>query len=522
MVQSNFLTAVHSEAEQRFSVIPDRWTRLCLAVALFLVCPPLLSHAQVVSYADFNPHQGSAQFSVWDEALFPSPASPSGDWPLLVGTGFTDEWDGNGFNRIPPDDFEAPLSFHDDLRADEGVATASQIDLRNNDGNQRPYRPFQSRIAADAPQNGAEPKKWYETISIRGYGQFRYNQLGATNPRLRSPLGDRSVGGNNGFFLRRARLVFSGDVHDRVYVYTQPDFATEVIDGAQHFLQVRDWYADLFLDDQKEYRFRVGQSKVPYGFENLQSSQNRIPLDRADGLNSGAPNERDVGVFFYWAPDEIRQRFRHLVQSGLKGTGDYGVFGLGVYNGQTANRPELNDNRHIVARWTYPFQLDNGQIFEPGISGYTGRFAVQRSPGVAGGTNFRDQRIAWSFVWYPQPLGFQAEYTIGEGPEFNRDRLAVERSSLHGGAVQLYYRYITPCHGVVVPFTRFHYYRGGLKQTLNAIPQRVNEAEIGVEWEPIRELELTAMYTFADRTSPVFPYRQESGSLLRLQLQWNY
>jgi hypothetical protein len=36
----------------------------------------------------------------------------------------------------------------------------------------------------------------------------------------------------------------------------------------------------------KEYRVRIGQSKVPYGFENLQSSQNRLSLDRNDALNS--------------------------------------------------------------------------------------------------------------------------------------------------------------------------------------------------------------------------------------------
>ena len=103
-------------------------------------------------------------------------------------------------------------------------------------------------------------------------------------------------------------------------------------------------------DAAKEYRFRVGQSKVPYGFENLQSSQNRLALDRADPLNSAVANERDLGVFFYWAPEEIRKRLSALVSSGLKGSGDYGVLGLGTYNGQTANRPERDcSNSPIVS-----------------------------------------------------------------------------------------------------------------------------------------------------------------------------
>jgi hypothetical protein len=54
----------------------------------------------------------------------------------------------------------------------------------------------------------------------------------------------------------------------------------------------------LSFDTKKEFRVRVGQSKVPF-FENLQSSQNRLTLDRNDALNSAVANERDL-AFFYW------------------------------------------------------------------------------------------------------------------------------------------------------------------------------------------------------------------------------
>jgi hypothetical protein len=66
------------------------------------------------------------------------------------------------------------------------------------------------------------------------------------------------------------------------------------------------------LDKGNEFRVRIGQSQVPFGFENLQSSQNRIPLDRHDGMNSAVPNERETGAFFYYAPKEIRKRFSSL------------------------------------------------------------------------------------------------------------------------------------------------------------------------------------------------------------------
>jgi hypothetical protein len=53
----------------------------------------------------------------------------------------------------------------------------------------------------------------------------------------------------------------------------------------------------------------------------MQSSQNRLPLDRNDALNSAVSNERDLGVFFYWAPQKTRKLFSSLVSDGLKGSG---------------------------------------------------------------------------------------------------------------------------------------------------------------------------------------------------------
>lgn len=273
---------------------------------------------------------------------------------------------------------------------------------------------------------GKKEKEWYEKLKIRGYSQFRYNRLAETNADLRNPQGDRSIGEDGSFLIRRARMIFSGDASDLVSYYIQPDFASGATGpNPLHFLQIRDFYADVHLDHSKEHRLRLGQSKVPYGFENLQSSQNRIALDRNDALNSAVVNERDLGVFYYWAPSEIRSRFKSLVDDGLKGSGDYGVIGLGIYNGQTANRPERNDDQHLIGRVTYPFLFANGQIFETGISGYTGIYTIERSAGIGGGDDFLDRRGAVSFVLYPQPYGLQGEWTWGQGPELNAAQTTV-------------------------------------------------------------------------------------------------
>ena len=120
---------------------------------------------------------------------------------------------------------------------------------------------------------------WFEKVKIRGYGQFRYNRFFESNEKLVNLQGDRSIGKGGGFIIRRARVIIFGDVHDHVSIYLQPDFASSIGDQ-QHVAILRDWYTDIFLDKDKEFRFRVGQSKVPYGFENMQSSQNRAPFDR--------------------------------------------------------------------------------------------------------------------------------------------------------------------------------------------------------------------------------------------------
>jgi hypothetical protein len=164
-------------------------------------------------------------------------------------------------------------------------------------------------------------RHWYDKINARGYMQFRENNIVNTNSLYTCDQCDKSIGPDQGFFLRRMRLVLSGDISDRVSFYLQPDFASSS-GSSQNYAQLRDGYFDVALDHEKTNRIRVGQSKIPYGFDDLQSSQNRLDLDRDDAINSAAPNERDIGVFYYWAPPNIRARFAELVSSGLKGSGD--------------------------------------------------------------------------------------------------------------------------------------------------------------------------------------------------------
>ncbi|EJL59532.1 porin [Flavobacterium sp. CF136] len=387
----------------------------------------------------------------------------------------------------------------------------------------------------DTKSGGGVEEHWYDKISLRGYAQIRYNGLFSTNDKVSCDQCDKSWGttstapdakSNNGLFIRRARLVFSGQVHPNVFFYFQPDFASSPSSGIQNFVQIRDLYFDLSFDKKREYRLRVGQSKIPYGFENMQSSSQRLTLDRADGINSSIANERDLGMFFYWAPAEIRERFAMLVKDGYKGSGDFGVFAFGVYNGQIANKIDGNRDLNVVARVTYPFVIGN-QIIEPGIQAYTGKWAftgeVSSGVTVNDPQYIKDQRIGATFVLYPKPFGIQTEYNIGTGPRYNTVTKNIDVTDLNGGYVLLNYKWdIKKQH--IYPFAKFQYYDGGKKYEKDARSYVVRDYQLGVEWQPIKAFELTAEYVIADRTfeDSALPVNRQKGNLLRLQAQFNF
>ncbi|SFD40377.1 porin [Flavobacterium phragmitis] len=387
----------------------------------------------------------------------------------------------------------------------------------------------------DTKSGGGIEEHWYDRISLRGYAQIRYNGLFSTNDKVSCEQCDKSWGttstapdakANNGLFIRRARLVFSGQVHPNVFFYFQPDFASSPSTGIQNFVQIRDLYFDLSFDKLREYRVRVGQSKIPYGFENMQSSSQRLTMDRSDAINSSILNERDLGIFFYWAPAEIRKRFEMLVKDGYKGSGDFGVFAFGVYNGQIANKLDGNRDLNVVTRVTYPFVIGS-QIIEPGIQAYTGKWAFtgEISSGVTVNDPqyIKDQRVGATFVLYPRPFGIQTEYNIGKGPRYNTATKSVDETDLNGGYVLLNYKWDIKKQRIY-PFAKFQYYDGGKKYEKDARSYVVRDYEFGIEWQPIKAFELTAEYVVADRTfeDSALPINRQQGNVLRLQAQFNF
>jgi Phosphate-selective porin O and P len=354
--------------------------------------------------------------------------------------------------------------------------------------------------------------KWYERLKLKGYVQTRlYSLLGDGDVPGVNVANDPFVSDTMSLGIRRARLVYSGDVTNHLYLYLQADYmagvGTTTAGVGTNALQARDVYADISLDPAREFRARIGLSKVPYGFVNLQSSQNRMALERPDALNSAVEGERDMGAYLIWAPYEIRERFKNLVKMGLRGSGDYGLLNVGVFNGTGINNTDNNGKMHYIARAAFPFEFPNGQFFEVGGSFYTGRFAPRTTAITGVGTptvdpnGVRDQRVAVNAILYPQPFGLEAEWTWGQGPQLSQNMTTINSQSLEGGYVQACYRHVFPNQAELIPFVRWQTFDGARKFATNSPKNRVDEIAVGFEYIPYPELELTVLYSHGSRTN---------------------
>lgn len=379
--------------------------------------------------------------------------------------------------------------------------------------------------------------KWYERIKVRGYIQNRFiGIMGDDDNPGYNQANDSLASDSSGIGIRRGRLVLSGDVTDHVYLYLQSDYMASV--GGSNSLQARDVYADISLDPAREFRVRLGLSKVPYGFSNLQSSQNRYALERPDALNSAVEGERDIGAYLIWAPYEKRNMFKDLVKMGLRGSGDYGVLSLGVFNGQGINNADRNGELHYIAHAAWPFEVGN-QIMEVGASYYHGRYVpTAASIGTGAGsftptfdpTGIRDSRFAVNAILFPQPFGLEAEWTWGDGPQLSDDMRTINSRSLNGGFVQAVYRHVFPNQAEFIPFVRWQTFDGARKFAANAPRNRVDELALGFEYIPYPELELTLMYAAGTRTNTVDNpaavasprYRDVNYHYLGIQAQINF
>jgi hypothetical protein len=141
---------------------------------------------------------------------------------------------------------------------------------------------------------------------------------------------------------------------------------------------------------------------------------------------------------------------------------------------------------------------------------------------------YLDHRIAGSINLYPKPFGLLAEYNIGESPSYDEATDSIRVQKLNGGFVTACYR-TKLGKGFVMPYARYQVYDGSKKLELDARRYDLNELELGVEWQLIKNLEISLAYVISDRSYADHTVRKdtganyhEQGNFLRIQMQANY
>jgi phosphate-selective porin OprO/OprP len=181
---------------------------------------------------------------------------------------------------------------------------------------------------------------------------------------------------NNGFVLRRARLITEG-VFAKNYSY---QLVTEFGGSAVSILD-----ANVGITLNKALQFKLGKFKSPIGLELLQSDSWTFFNERSIATNL-VPN-RDLGI--QASGDLADGRVNYTV----------GIFN-GVADGASTNNADFDNEKDIVARVvTTPFKNDAGSPLQGLTLGLAGSFGREKTAsGRSGGYRTDGQQTFFSYA----------------------------------------------------------------------------------------------------------------------------
>jgi hypothetical protein len=162
--------------------------------------------------------------------------------------------------------------------------------------------------------------------------------------------------GTNRFFVRRARL-------KSTYVGTLSEYVLQV-DATGDGVALRDAEASFHITNENpwfpsatewELKLTMGQFKVPFGFEVLQSSGDRELPERTAVVRALFPNERDRGLRLQYTYDHFRL-MAAVINGNFTNDADHGTF-------------DQSSWKDVAGRLGADFE---NIVF--GVSGHVGRF----------------------------------------------------------------------------------------------------------------------------------------------------
>ncbi len=281
----------------------------------------------------------------------------------------------------------------------------------------------------------AEPgraKTWFERLSLRGYTQLRVNEFlsgddtaPAGRARLRS-VHDGGISDRNNFTFRRVRVVLQGDIHERLFLYIQPDFAVNVSNqsGASRAETSRscETLSPTCTSTTSAARSCGSASrKSPTAGKTCNRRRTASPStgrtrstarSRASAISASRPTTRRG---MYSASGTASPRAGRSCSAITAPSASASI---------TA-RPSTGSSRNkdlmVAGMATWPFELDAlgpifaGQVVEVGASAYRNRFQPEIRAGGVSPVAFDDRRVGLHAILYPQPFGLQAEWNWGRG-----------------------------------------------------------------------------------------------------------
>ena len=224
---------------------------------------------------------------------------------------------------------------------------------------------------AEVGKRLAKVEKEQQKHKLDGYVQFRYED-------------DSAPSGKEQFLVRRTRLNVRGPVSEKMSyrVEFQLD-AKESGKGRGSKVQLRTAYADYKLSSG---RLRVGQAKIPWGYELLESVPKLWTAERALFMDRLFPNQRDIGV-----------------QGSFRRSAAAPQLDVGIFNGSGINVNDNNSRKNVMARVDFP--LPNGSL---ALSGYVGE------DGEGAAATDQDRYGASARFEWPRGTEFMGELVTGK------------------------------------------------------------------------------------------------------------
>lgn len=204
---------------------------------------------------------------------------------------------------------------------------------------------------------------------LDGYLQVRYREEAAADAAE--------------FLIRRARINLRGPVSDRTAYRLELQLdAREKGQGPTSKTQVRTASVDYQLG---RGRLRMGQTKVPWGYELLESSAGLWSGERSFLMDRLFPNQRDIGIHWAYRPAPGAPHFD-----------------LGVFNGTGINASDNNRRKNLMGRLDLPARW--GSV---ALSAYVGKDGE-------GPAATRQDRFGLSGKLDLGPAAFLGEYVLGK------------------------------------------------------------------------------------------------------------